>query len=120
MRLVLNGGVIRSYVAAVGSILRAGNAYSIGAASKGRFANADFANTPTVGSDRPPEADTIDSLLRLDFILAQQPVAHNLEDLELNALKYRSPRSRKARWPALPSVVGFPSHPGGWRTTRLP
>jgi hypothetical protein len=74
------GGSVRLYMSSGGLIPGADNTYSIGAATTGRFANAYFVNSPTIGSDSRLKKDVIDSPLGLDFILKQRPVAYRLKE----------------------------------------
>jgi hypothetical protein len=74
------GGAVRAYMSSAGVIPGADNAYALGAASTGRWANIYTVNAPTVGSDERLKTDIVDSPLGLDFILAQRPVAYRLKE----------------------------------------
>jgi hypothetical protein len=72
------GGAVRAIAANNGFNPGTDNAYSLGVASTGRWANIYTVNAPTVGSDERLKIDVIDAPLGLDFVLSQRPVAYKL------------------------------------------
>ncbi|WP_210270500.1 tail fiber domain-containing protein [Ensifer oleiphilus] len=72
-------GAVRGYFSNSGLVPGADNAYSLGAASTGRWANIYSVNAVTVGSDKRLKDNIIDSPLGLEFIEALRAVAYNLK-----------------------------------------